>query len=103
MELKGSTWVRPVKEMQRDKERFTGSTVGPILAHSQVGRCTEKEFIFILTGPSMMDPLSKDSKRGMVKTSGLMEDIISEIFKKTRDMAEGYLLSLMEENSSVNL
>ena len=103
MGLKGSTWGRPVKEMQRDKERFTGSTEDPIPVRSQGGRCMEKEFIFILTGPSMMDPLSKDSKRGMVNTSGLMEDAISEIFKKTRDMAGGYLLFLMEENSSVNL
>ena len=28
---------------------------------------------------------------------------VSEIFKKIRDMAGEYLLSLMEENSSVNL
>ena len=89
--------------MQRDKERFIGSTEVRIPVRSQGGRCMDKEFIFILTGPSMMAPLSKDSKRGMVNTPGLMEDVISGISKKTRDMAGGCLLSLMEENSSVNL
>ena len=99
----GSTWGRPVKEMQRGKVRCIGSMEVLIPVRSQGARCTEKEFIFILTGPSMMAPLSKDSKRVMVNTPGLMEDAISEIFKKTRDMAGGCLLFLMEENSSVNL